>query len=314
MAARIGPGRPRGPAPVLPGPVRLFMDMLVAERGAAAPTLDAYGRDLADCADFLAPTPLAEADTDDLRRYLVDLDRRGLSPRTTARHMSALRQFFKFLLSEGQRSDNPTRHFAAPRQGRPLPKTLSEAEITRLLAHAATDRSPEGLRLTALLELLYATGMRVSELIGLPLDAATRPSPVLIVRGKGNKERMVPMGKAARAALDAYLAVRPHFLRSGTPSRWLFVSRAASGHLTRHRCGQLLKELAARAGLDPALVSPHVLRHAFASHLVAHGADLRAVQQMLGHADIGTTEIYTHLENDRLTTLVATHHPLAKPD
>lgn len=311
---RGGPGRPRGAVPILPGPVRLFMDMLVAERGAAAPTLDAYARDLVDCADFLTPIPLAQADADDLRRYIVDLDLRGLSPRTTARHMSALRQFFKFLLSEGHRADNPTRGFATPRQGRPLPKTLSEAEIGQLLTAAAADQTPEGLRLSALLELLYATGMRISEVINLPLDAATRPGPVLIIRGKGNKERMVPMGRAARTALDGYLAVRPHFLGAGQKSRWLFVSRAATGHLTRHRCGQLLKVLAAKAGLDPAMVSPHVLRHAFASHLVAHGADLRAVQQMLGHADISTTEIYTHLENQRLTTLVATYHPLGKQD
>jgi integrase/recombinase XerD len=306
------PGRKKVPRPDLPPPAEAFLEMLAAERGAAALTLDAYGRDLADFAEFLAPRPIAQADESDLRRYLARLDAAGLSPRTAARRLSALRQFHKFLLGDGARADDPTAALDSPRQGRRLPKLLSEADISALIAAAAKSTSPEGLRLSAILELLYASGLRISELVALPLGAVARGQTFLTVRGKGGKERLVPIGAQARAALDAYLAARPHFLSEGQPSRFLFPSRGVTGHLTRNRCGQLLKALALQAGLDPDKLSPHVLRHAFATHLLAHGADLRSVQQMLGHADIATTEIYTHVDVERLTRLVTTAHPLAR--
>jgi len=323
VAAR-GPGRPKAAPAALPRHGEAFLEMLAAERGAAPLTLEAYRRDLADIDGFLhhrpGSRPLAEADVDDIRAYLARLQATGMAPRTSARRLSALRQFYKFLLSEGFRADDPTAMLDGPRLGRPLPKILSADEMMRLIAEAS--RPPETgtagadrLRLRAIVELLYATGLRVSELVGLPLAAAARPERYLIVRGKGDKERLVPMSPAARAALDAYLAVRPAFLPTGkkaaASARWLFPSRGTTGHLTRNRCGQMLKDLALAAGIDPGKVSPHVLRHAFASHLLDGGADLRSVQQMLGHADIATTEIYTHVMAERLISLVGTHHPLA---
>ena len=237
-----------------------------------------------------------------------------------ARRLSALRQFYRFLVNEGLRQDDPSAGIDSPRQGRPLPKILSEQEVEALLTAARASKDAEGLRLTAMVELLYATGLRVSELISLRLAATQRDQRLLVVRGKGNKERMVPLSEAARRSLADYLAVRAAFLpkrgrgKEAEPqdSPWLFPSRAASGHLTRHRVAQLLKDLASRAQLDPAKVSPHVIRHAFASHLLDHGADLRALQKMLGHADISTTQIYTHVLGERLKSLVQTHHPLAK--
>jgi len=310
MAAR--PGKPKAPAPDLPPSAEAFLEMLAAERGAAVLTLDAYGRDLADFAGFLGKRPIDTANEADLRGYLARLEDTGMSPRTAARRLSALRQFHKFLMSDGIRTDDPTASLDGPRQGRRLPKLLSEAEVTALITTAAEDQSPEGLRLSAILELFYASGLRVSELVALPFGAVARGEPFMTVRGKGGKERLVPIGGGARAALDAYLAVRAVFLESGRPARWLFPSRGASGHLTRNRCGQLLKALALKAGVDPTKLSPHVLRHAFATHLLAHGADLRSVQQMLGHADIATTEIYTHVDVERLTRLVTTAHPLAR--
>ncbi|HWK47452.1 MAG TPA: site-specific tyrosine recombinase XerD, partial [Stellaceae bacterium] len=290
----------------LPRYAEAFLEMLAAERGAAPLTLDAYRRDLADIDGFLTHRgtgrPLADAGVDDIRDYLARLRATGMAPRTSARRLSALRQFYKFLLSEGFRADDPTAMLDGPRLGRPLPKILTADEMVRLIAEAArvpesaAAAPPDRLRLRAIVELLYATGLRVSELVGLPLAAAARPERYLIVRGKGDKERLVPMSGAARAALDAYLAVRPAFLPAGRKAggsggggRWLFPSRGTSGHLTRNRCGQLLKDLAIAAGIDPHKVSPHVLRHAFASHLLDGGADLRSVQQMLGHADIATT-------------------------
>jgi integrase/recombinase XerD len=320
-AISSGRGRPKAPPPVLAPPVEAFLEMLVAERGAASHTLDAYGRDLADFTASLGATRADAASTEDLRRYLARLDAQGMASRTVARRLSALRQYHKFLLSEGMRDDDPTAILAAPRQGRRLPKYLAEEDVGRLIACAAEDESPEGLRLNAIVELLYASGLRVSELVSMPLGAvashANAPNSragarTITVRGKGSKERLVPLGKPARAALDAYLSVRGLFLDKGNPSRFLFPSNGAQGHLTRHRCGQLLKDLALKAGLDPVKVSPHVLRHAFATHLLAHGADLRSVQQMLGHADIATTQIYTHVEAERLRSLVEAHHPLAR--
>jgi integrase/recombinase XerD len=298
---------------VLSRHVEAFLEMLAAERGAARLTIEAYRNDLGDFAGTLAAsgTPVESGSTEDLRRYLASLARAGMAPRTTARRLSALRQFHKFLVSEGIRQEDPTAVLDAPHLGRPLPKILAEAEVSALIAAARRMAGPEGARLVCLIELLYATGLRISELVALPL-ARLRDERVLVVRGKGGKERLVPLSEPARVALAAYGAVRGQFLHEGETSRWLFPSRGESGHLTRRRCGQLLKELAVAAGIDPERVSPHVLRHAFASHLLDHGADLRSVQQMLGHADISSTQIYTHVLEDRLRKLVETHHPLAR--
>lgn len=291
-----------------------FLEMLAAERGAARLTLAAYGNDLADLAGFLAARGVAleHADAAALHAYLAAAGTRRLAPRTLARRLSAIRQFYHFLLTEGMRPDDPTSGLDTPRLGRPLPKLLSEAEVTRLMAAAQAWPDEEGVRLRCILELLYATGLRISELVTLPLAAGQRDPRFLLVRGKGGRERVVPLSGPARAALAAYLACRAQFLPEGEASRFLFPSRGREGHLTRQRCGQLLKELALAADLDPARLSPHVLRHAFASHLLDHGADLRSVQQMLGHADIATTQIYTHVQGDRLRRLVETAHPLAR--
>jgi integrase/recombinase XerD len=317
------------PAPKPAGSPQIepFLEMLAAERGAARNTLEAYERDLKAYAAFLAPRKTAPeaAGVEDIRAFLGRLARAGMAPRTAARRLSALRQFYRFLLSEGLRADDPSAGVDSPRQGRPLPKILSEAEVGGLLDAAHAGSGPDALRLAALVELLYASGLRVSELVGLRLAAAQRDQRLLIVQGKGGKERMVPLSPAARRALAAYLEVRAHFLPTAGKSQggkgakaakvaspWLFPSRAAEGHITRHRVGQLLKELAGRAGIDAAKVSPHVLRHAFASHLLDHGADLRSLQKMLGHADISTTQIYTHVLGERLKSLVQERHPLAR--
>ena len=294
--------------------VEAFLEMIAAERGAAPLTIEAYRSDLADLRDFLTPSKVAaeKASSDELRRYLSRLAALQMAPRTVARRLSALRQFYRFLLLQGVRQDDPSSVLDSPRLGRPLPKVLSEEEVGTLLAVAHKREGAEGLRLACLLELLYATGLRVSELVSLPLAAAKREARFLVVRGKGGKERMVPLSAPARNALQAYAAARGHFLQEGETSRFLFPARTAEGHLSRNKCAILLKELAVEAHLDPDRISPHVLRHAFASHLVDHGADLRAVQEMLGHADIATTQIYTHVETGRLQTLVNQHHPLAR--
>ena len=300
-------------APLRLAPVESFLEMMVAERGAARNTCAAYGRDLDHAMTFLAArgvSPIA-ATADDLRAYQRALSRAGMAPSTAARRLSALRQFHRFLVDEGLRDDDPTATLDSPSRGRPLPKLLSEEEVDSLLAAAEVRDGPEGVRLLALLELLYATGLRVSELVGLPLAAVMRDQRVLVVRGKGGKERMIPVGEPARKAMAAYRDQRRRFLKRDEESAWLFPSNAAEGHLTRQRFAQLLKELAVDAGIDPRRVSPHVLRHAFATHLLSHGADLRSVQQMLGHADISTTQIYTHVLEERLRTLVQEHHPLA---
>jgi integrase/recombinase XerD len=313
-ALRAGPRR----APVSPR-LEAFLEMLAAERGAARLTLAAYANDLTDLAAFLAARGIAleVADAAALHDYLAAAATRRLAPRTLARRLSAIRQFYRFLLSDGARNDDPTAGLDAPRLGRPLPKILGEAEVERLIAAAAAWPGEEGVRLRCIVELLYATGLRVSELVGLPFTAAQRDPRFLLVRGKGGKERVVPLSAPARQALADYLACRDRFIPEGGSRdpkimRSLFPSRGAAGHLTRQRCGQLLKELALAAGLDPARLSPHVLRHAFASHLLDHGADLRSVQQMLGHADIATTQIYTHVQGERLRRLVETAHPLAR--
>jgi integrase/recombinase XerD len=288
--------------------------MLAAERGAAPLTLAAYQNDLSGLAGFLAVggVALESAGRERLHAYLASSATARLAPRTLARRISAMRQFYKFLLLEGVRQDDPTAEFDTPRLGRPLPKILSETEVKALVDAAQSWPGEEGMRLGCILELLYATGLRVSELVTLPLAAARRDPRFLVISGKGGKERVVPLSEPARAALRRYLECREDFLPGARQSRWLFPSRGRAGHLTRQRTGQLLKELAVKAGIDPDRLSPHVLRHAFASHLLDHGADLRSVQQMLGHADIATTQIYTHLETGRLRKLVETAHPLAR--
>ena len=289
-----------------------FLEMLAAERGAAMLTLAAYRNDLRDLARFLgarAQAPEA-ADAAALHAYLAAAT--ALAPRTLARRISTMRQFYKFLVTDGIRGDDPTAGLDTPALGRPLPKILSEDEIDRLIAAARTWSGDEGIRLVCLVELLYATGVRISELVTLPLAAAQRDPRFLLISGKGGRERIVPLSEPSRLALTAYLGCRDRFLPDSRPSRWLFPSRGRAGHLTRQRAGQLLKELAVKAGLDPDRLSPHVLRHAFASHLLDRGADLRSVQQMLGHADIATTQIYTHVLTDRLRKLVETAHPLAR--
>ncbi|MGB0672066.1 MAG: tyrosine recombinase, partial [Rhodospirillales bacterium] len=256
-----------------------------------------------------------DADTDRIRAYLAGLEGQGLSPRTSARRLSAIRQFFRFLYAEGERRDDPSQTLDSPRLGRSLPKYLSEDEVDLLLAAARARSGAEGLRLVAMLEILYATGLRVSELVGLPVNALSRDGLVMTVIGKGSKERLVPVSEPALDALRDYLDCRESFLPKGRSAakadRFLFPSRGAEGHMTRVRFSQVLKDLAVEAGLDHRRVSPHVLRHSFASHLLAHGADLRSLQMMLGHADMATTQIYTHVLEDRLRALVNDAHPLA---
>jgi integrase/recombinase XerD len=291
--------------------IESFLDMMSAERGASRHTLDAYLRDLTGLADVLGGD-IAQATPEQLRVFLDEILTQGLAPRTAARRLSCLRQFFQFLFAEGVRQDDPTSVLDSPRQGGRLPKYLGEDEVDLLLDAARSETTPQALRLTAMLEILYATGLRISELVSLPLAAVARERPVLIVRGKGNKERMVPIGAPARTAVAAYLEVRPKFIPASLKSsRWLFPSRAAQGYLNRDTVAKALKGLAIAAGIAPSRVSPHVLRHSFASHLLAHGADLRSLQQMLGHADISTTQIYTHVLDERLRRLVETNHPLA---
>lgn len=289
--------------------IEAFLEMLAAERGAAANTLAAYRRDLSHAAGAMAPAGLDDADGAAIDSYLQSLAAAGLSPRTGARRLSALRQYFRFLLSEGLRDDDPTAAIDGPRLGRSLPKNLSEAEVEALLAAARAADDRHGRRLLAIVELLYATGLRVSELANLP-ESALRADGAMIVRGKGGKERMVPIGDPAAAALAAYAPDRLSFA-PGQASPWLFPSLGKDGRLSRRRIGQMLDELATQAGVDPARVSPHVLRHAFATHLLAHGADLRSVQELLGHADLSTTEIYTHVLDERLKALVLERHPMA---
>lgn len=292
-----------------------FLEMLSAERGLAKNSLDAYENDLIDFAGFLtAHNETAERiGIDTLRLYVQGLADAGLKPATAARRLSALRQFFRFLLQDGIRRDDPAALLDAPKRTRPLPKLLSEDEVDRLLQEARVlrDDPAEAARLTALLEVLYASGLRVSELVSLRWPPFGDDPRFLVIRGKGGKERLVPLSEPARQAIEDYAGWRGDFI-TGKGSPWLFPSRGESGHLTRQRFGQLLKDLAVAAAIDPAKVSPHVLRHAFASHLLAHGADLRAVQKMLGHADISTTQIYTHVLEARKQALVRQHHPLAK--
>ena len=287
---------------------------MAAERGASNNTCQAYQRDIADFTKWMSQRgrSVEVATSDDIRGFLSALADRQLAASSSARKLSTLRQFFGFLQGDGHRSDNPTAIVDSPRQGRSLPKVLSEADVDRLLAATRTVKGPAGIRLTAMMELLYATGLRVSELVGLPLNAVTGKRQFLLVTGKGNKERLVPITGEARAAVDAYLEIWLMFVPDGKQSKFLFPSRGKEGHITRRRFAQMLSDLAPGAGLHHHQVSPHILRHAFASHLLANGADLRLVQQMLGHADISTTQIYTHVLDARLKNLVNDMHPLSK--
>ena len=304
--------------------IAAFLEMLAAERGAAGNTLQAYRRDLDDFAGFLVSSgrAMTAATPADIARYLQAASRQGLAPASRARRLSAIRQLYKFLDAEGVLGANPAAGIAAPGKTRPLPKTLSVAEVDRLIAAAA--RATEGargrdlvraVRHYALLEMLYATGMRVSELVSLPRSVLTGDPRLLSIKGKGGRERLVPLNAPARSALDRYLSLGSDpddGIAAMVTTRWLFPSKSKDGHLTRQRFAQDLKDTAIAAGLDPERVSPHVLRHAFASHLLDRGADLRSVQQLLGHADISTTQIYTHVLEERLKKIVEEHHPLAK--
>jgi len=305
----------------------LFLDMLAAEQGAGKNTLDAYRRDLEDFSAFAtrAKSGFAAADTQLLRDYLEDLDERGFKSATVARRLSALRHLFRFLLSENIRTDDPAAILSGPKRGRSLPKVLSIADVDRMLVQARTmaqaaDASPpqrlRHARLYCLLEVLYATGLRVSELVSLPITAARRDARMIVVRGKGNKERLVPLNETAKTAMADYLAAMAEAQKAqpkkGAAPKWLFPSFGESGHLTRQHFARDLKELAGASGIAPRLVSPHVLRHAFASHLLHNGADLRIVQTLLGHTDISTTQIYTHVVEERLKSLVRDLHPLAE--
>ncbi len=305
--------------------IELYLDMLAAERGAAANTLDAYRRDLTDFSADLARRggSIATADSDALRGHLARLAKRGLAASSVARRLSAIRQLYRFLYAEGQRADDPAAAIEGPKRGRALPKVLSIKQVDDLLAQARTGMKAEApaerlraARLACLLEILYATGLRVSELVALPVTAARRDQTMLMIRGKGGRERIVPLNDAARHAMAGYLALLEETQKSAArpeQTKWLFPSFGESGHLSRQHFARELKSLAAAAGLRSTQVSPHVLRHAFASHLLHNGADLRVVQTLLGHADISTTQIYTHVLEERLKTLVRDLHPLADP-
>jgi integrase/recombinase XerD len=296
-------------------PVRQFLQMMTVERNAARPTLEAYGRDLSDLAETLGTSSqglpgLGEAD---IARYFADLDARGLKSSSMQRKRSAVRQFYRFCVQEGLSASDPSRKVAAAKKGLTLPKILGRDEIEALIEAAGLKDINQAIRLRCLIEMAYASGMRISELVSLRLDAVARDPAFLIVKGKGGVERLVPLNPPARAAIKAYLDIRGGFLQSKDQANpYLFASRGADGYLTRRRVGQLLDEAAINAGIDPKRVSPHVLRHAFATHLLEGGADLRTVQTLLGHADISTTQVYTHVANERLREVVETHHPLAK--
>ncbi len=295
------------------GLIGSFLDMMLAERNAALNTRAAYTRDLDEAARFMEQrkTDMIKANEDDIRAYIKSL--KAFAPRTQARRLSALRQFYRFLCSEQYRIEDPTRNIDAPKLGRSLPKYLAEDEVTALIKAVSRVRGAEGARIKAMLELVYAAGLRVTELVSLPLGSILFDRGLVQVKGKGGKERMVPLGDPAVGALKNWLPYRKEMLGEKIKSSYLFPSLSAkTGYLTRQRFFQLLKEVGLNAGIAPARLSPHVLRHAFATHLLEHGADLRSVQTMLGHADIATTQIYTHVATDRLTKTLVDHHPLAK--
>ncbi len=304
--------------------IHQFLEAQSAELNAARNTLLAYERDLRDFCTHLGKTGLLQATRDDLEQYLNDLEQRGLSRATRARRLSAAKQIFRFLFEEGLRSDNPSLKIRGPARGKSLPKTLSHDDVDRLLAQSQIHGRTEDDRLRnhCLMQILYATGLRVTELVTLPASALRGDPQLVLVRGKGGKERMVPLTPTARKVGQAWLARRDALEEEAAqqtgskPSRYLFPSRGKEGHLTRVRFYTLIKEIARDGGVPPHLVTPHRIRHAFATHLLAGGADLRVIQTLLGHADIATTEIYTHILDERLKSLVLDHHPLAtlKPD
>lgn len=322
------PGRPKMPKPELHPTVYAFLDMLTSERGAAMNTRHAYWRDLADVSLYLRSeknTDLDKSSTDELKSYIEYLSHKihtkgenksQIAVRTVARRLSALRQYYRYLNSEGIRNDDPTSTIESPKQGRTLPKTLSEEEVSQLIKTAASGGGADSIRLVCLLEMLYASGLRVSELVGLPMSAISEGSEFLTIQGKGGSERMVPLSEPAQKAINNYLAVRKQFIGNENQSlqeTWVFPSKTSeSGHLTRQRFAQLLKDLARDAKVEEARVSPHILRHAFATHLLSRGADLRSVQKMLGHADIATTQIYTHILSDKLKDTVEEKHPMGE--
>jgi integrase/recombinase XerD len=291
--------------------VEAFLEMMAVERDASPNTLSAYARDLADAEAGLGASGLMGADEAAIEAWYAGLSTRGLSAATAARRRSAVRQFYRFALGEGWRTDDPSRRLDSPKQGRPLPRTLSREEVVALLTASAARDGASGVRMIALVELAYASGLRVSELLALRVEAVRRDPAYLIVRGKGGKERLAPLNASARDAVKTWLVTREAARPEKAPdSPWLFPSTGASGHLTPRRFAQAAMD----ANIDPARVSPHVLRHAFATHLLEGGADLRVVQTLLGHADIATTQIYTHVATDRLTQVVHRHHPLAREE
>lgn len=321
------PGRPKMKKPDLHASVESFLDMLTAERGAAMNTRQAYWRDLADVTQYLRSeqeSDLNMATTDQLKAYIEYLthkihtkgeNKSQIAVRTVARRLSAMRQYYRYIVSEGMRSDDPTSTIESPKQGRTLPKTLSEDEVSQLIKTAAQSGGADSVRLVCLLEMLYATGLRVSELVGLPLSAVGENAEFLMVEGKGGRERMIPVSEPAQKAINNYLAVREQFIgmeNKEAQEKAFFPSKTSeSGHLTRQRFAQLLKDLARDAEVEESRVSPHILRHAFATHLLSRGADLRSVQKMLGHADIATTQIYTHIVGKNLKDTVEESHPMA---
>lgn len=307
--------------------IESFLEMMAGERASSHNTISAYRRDLEACSLFLGGEKrLEKAEVKAIQSYLISLAKEGLSPQTQARRLSSLKQYYRFLMSEAVREDNPTLTLDAPKLGRPLPKYLSEAQVSDLLTCAEANKDkPNGLRLHCMIELLYATGLRVSELVNLPLAAYRKGQGFLRIKGKGGKERIAPLSARAIAAIEAWLILRDAELQQDmvrakylNQTLWMFPGRGTDdqgknlGHISRWRFAQLLKDLALIAGLDPEKISPHVIRHAFASHLLANGANLRAVQQMLGHSDISTTQIYTHILDKQMQELVTKHHPLSK--
>jgi len=321
------PGRPKLPEPDLHSTVTAFLDMLTTERGAALNTTQAYKRDLADVTLYIKgnfKTDLHNTSTDELKAYIEYLankihvkgENKGqIAKRTVARRLSALRQYYRYAISEGVRQDDPTSTIESPKQKRTLPKTLSEEEVTQLIKTAGQGGKADSVRLVCLLEMLYATGLRVSELVGLKMSSLSENREFLIVEGKGGKERMIPLSEPAQKAVNNYLDVRESFFgfdnREAQEKAFFPSKTSLSGHLTRQRFAQMLKDLAIAAQVDGDRVSPHILRHAFATHLLKRGADLRSVQKMLGHADIATTQIYTHMVGDDLKETVEEKHPLA---
>ncbi len=321
------PGRPAKPRPQVTKSITNFLEMMVSEKGAAQNTIAAYDRDLIDIDLYLQSrgTNLDKAKSADFKAYIDELssktqvkgDRENkTTPRTVSRRISAARQFYKFLISEGAREDDPTSTVEAPKQKRTLPKILTEQEINHAIAVAGQKGNASSKRLVTLLELIYSTGLRVSELVGLPLSTYQEDSQFMIVEGKGGRERMVPLTPSAQKSLKEYVAVRERFIGEGddgTQAQWLFPSKTSiKGHLTRQRFAQMLKDLSKAADFPMGKLSPHAIRHSFATHLLQNGADLRAVQKMLGHADIATTQIYTQMLDEEVNQKVQDNHPMAK--